>query len=41
MVWDVTVVDTLACSHLKETSKVSGAAATKAEKNKFVKYEEI
>ena len=41
MVWDVTVVDTLAFSHLKVTSKVSGAAATKAEKNKFVKYEEI
>ena len=41
MVWDVTVVDTLAFSHLKVTSKVSGAANTKAEKNKFVKYEEI
>ena len=41
LVWDVTVVDTLANSHLKETSKSPGAAAEKAEKIKFAKYEEI
>ena len=41
LVWDVTVVDTLACSHIKDTAKSPGAAATKAEKIKFAKYEEI
>ena len=41
MVWDVTVVDTLASSHVKETSKSPGAAAEKAEKIKFAKYKEI
>ena len=33
-------MDTLANSHLKETSQSSGAAAEKAEKVKFSKYEE-
>ena len=41
LVWDVTVVDTLASSHLKDTSKSPGAAAVKAEKIKYAKYEEI
>ena len=41
LVWDVNVVDTLASSHIKETSKLSGAAAEKAEKLKFAKYDEI
>ena len=41
MVWDVTVVDTLAKSHISETSQKSGAAAAKAEKMKFAKYEDI
>ena len=41
MVWDVTVVDTLAKSHIKDTSKSQGAAAEKAEKTKFAKYEEL
>ena len=41
LVWDATVVDTLANSQLKETLQKSGAAAEKAEKMKFSKYEEI
>ena len=41
LVWDVTVVDTLANSHIKETSKTSGAAAEKAEKFKYSKYIDI
>ena len=41
MVWDVTVVDTLANSHIKETSKFPGAVAKKAEKAKCSKYEEL
>ena len=41
LVWDITVVDTLAISHIKETSKISGSAAEKAEKIKYAKYEEI
>lgn len=41
LVWDVTVVDTLATSHINETSKTAGAAAEKASKMKLSKYEEI
>ena len=40
-VWDVTVVDTLATSHINETSKNSAAAAEKASKMKLAKYEDI
>lgn len=41
LVWDVIVVDTLATSHINETSKTAGAAAEKASKMKLSKYEEI
>ena len=37
-VWDVTCVDTLAASHTGETARMMGAAATKAEGLKSVKY---
>ena len=36
-----TFVDTFSSTHLKETSKVAGAAAVKAEKLKLAKYNEI
>ena len=41
MVWDFTCVNTLAESHLKETSKRPGSAAEKAEKLKRSKYSEL
>ena len=41
LVWDVTCVDTLANSYLKDTSKIPGSAAEKAEFGKLAKYKEI
>ena len=41
MVWDVTVVDTLAKSHVGLTSTSPGSAAEKAEELKKVKYQAI
>ena len=38
MVWDATVVDTLAPSHVERTSTNTGAAAATAEENKRLKY---
>jgi len=38
LVWDATVVDTLAPSHLAATSVATGAAASLAEENKSTKY---
>ena len=38
LIWDVTVVDTLARSHVALTSKNAGAAADKAEETKRTKY---
>lgn len=38
LIWDVTVVDTVAPSHLESTSKSSGAAADEAERNKHNNY---
>src|ERR1700723_1713241 len=38
MVWDATVVDTLAPSHVERTSVTPGAAAATAEKKKRLKY---
>ena len=39
--WDVTAPDTLACSHLPETSLTTAAAAESASKNKVAKYSDI
>ena len=39
LVWDVTCTDTLAPSHIDQTSQEAGKAALKAEKGKLVKYE--
>ena len=38
LVWDATIPDTLAPSHLGETSRAAGAAARKAENGKHAKY---
>ena len=38
LVWDATIVDTLAPSHVTQTSQHVGAAATQAEENKRRKY---
>ena len=41
MIWDVTVVDTLAASHLPITSTQAGGAAQTASLNKEQKYAEL
>ena len=41
LVWDVTVPDTLASSHLNHAVTGPGAVASVAESNKRTKYEEI
>ena len=41
MAWDATVPDTLAQSHLPETSTKAGAAAERASKLKNEKYQEL
>ena len=41
LAWDVTVVDTLAPSHIAETSSLAGAAAVKAEAAKMAKYTDL
>ena len=41
LVWDVTVVDTLAPSHVHGTAVEVGAAATKAEREKLEKFSPI
>ena len=41
LAWDFTCVDTLANSHVKETSKQAGAAAEKANKLKLSKYKKL
>ena len=41
LVWDFTCCDTFASTHIKDTSKVPGSAAEKAEKAKLSKYEDI
>jgi hypothetical protein len=41
LVWDVTVVDTLADSYVLKTSEVSGFAAEMACKRKHSKYSSI
>jgi hypothetical protein len=38
LVWDVTIVDTLADSYVLKTSEVSGLAAEKVCKHKHSKY---
>ena len=38
LAWDVTVTDTYAASHIVETAKCAGAAATKAAANNISKY---
>jgi len=40
-VWDFTLPDTMAPSHLKQSSMASGAAASVAEKRKRDKYSEL
>ena len=39
--WDVTVVDTLAPSHVRATAAEVGAAALNAEREKSEKYAEL
>ena len=39
--WDATIPDTLAQSHLSDTSVVAGAAAERAAKIKYDKYQEL
>ena len=41
LIWDVTVADTLAASHLATTSRLSGGAAETAADKKDVKYSEL
>jgi hypothetical protein len=41
MVWDVTVPDTFADSHLRSTATAPGAAANQAASNKTAKYSEL
>ena len=41
LVWDATVPDTLAASHVKACSQKAGAAAAKAETVKCLKYESL
>jgi len=41
LLWDVTVVDTLAASHLPSTSRQTGGAAESAGEKKDVKYREL
>jgi len=41
LTWDVTVPDTLAASHLDQTSLAAGAAAEQAVAQKFIKYADI
>jgi hypothetical protein len=41
MVWDVTVIDTLAASYLPSTSTTAGSAAEIAASRKEVKYAEL
>jgi hypothetical protein len=41
LVWDFTSPDTLAPSHIKQTSLAAGTAALEAERNKHTKYQEI
>ena len=41
MVWDATIVDTFAASHILQTAKEGGAAAMKAENSKWRKYNEL
>ena len=38
LIWDVTVPDTMAASHVEATSTMAGAAADKAASNKKMKY---
>ena len=41
LAWDVTVVDTLAPSHVADSSIVAGSAAVKAESSKTSKYADL
>ena len=41
LIWDVTVADTLAASHLATTSRLMGGAAENAAANKETKYNEL
>ena len=41
LIWDATVVDTFATSHVQVTSKLAGSAARKAEDLKRTKYREL
>ena len=41
MAWDVTVVDTLAPSHVMDSASRASSAATKAESHKIQKYMDI
>ena len=41
LIWDVTVADTLATSHLPATSQLAGGAAQSASDRKNVKYAEL
>ena len=41
LIWDVTVIDTLAASHLPSTSVQAGGAAASAAENKELKYVEL
>ena len=41
LIWDVTVADTLAASHLATTSRLMGGAAENAAVNKETKYNEL
>ena len=41
MIWDVTVADTLAASHLSKTSQQAGGAAESASDRKELKYQEL
>ena len=41
LIWDVTVADTLAASHLPLTSQQSGSAAESASDRKELKYSEL
>jgi hypothetical protein len=41
LIWDVTIVDTVAVSHLAATSSQAGGAASRASTNKEEKYAEL
>merc|ERR1712228_622294 len=41
LLWDVTVVDTLAGTYISSTSEIPGSAAERAEKSKMALYQEL